>query len=73
MPTIDRKALAERLRMQRARLDLTQREVAEAVGINTVALCNYERGRRRPNLDTAARLARFYQVSLDWLVGYERE
>lgn len=73
MPAFDREVLSERLRMQRARLGLTQKEVADAVGISNVALCNYERGRRRPYLDTTAKIARFYQVSIDWLVGYEHD
>lgn len=57
------------LRMERARVKLTQQQVANATGITAAALCNYENGERMPTLQTLSRLADFYSVSIDQLVG----
>lgn len=52
---------------------LTQREVAEAIGIAVSTLGMYEGGRREPDLDTLRKLARFYGVTVDYLLGNESE
>ncbi len=62
-------ALPTALRMERARVKLTQQQVATATGITAAALSNYENGERMPTLQTLSRLADFYSVSLDTLVG----
>ena len=62
-------ALPTALRVERARVKLTQQQVATATGITTSALCNYENGERMPTLQTLSRLADFYGTSLDKLMG----
>ena len=62
-------ALPTALRVERARVKLTQQQVALATGITAAALCNYENGERMPTLQTLSRLADFYGTSLDRLVG----
>ena len=64
-----RDKLAMRLRMERARVDMTQSDVASSAGITPAMLCDYENGVRTPTLQTLAALADFYQVSLDYLTG----
>jgi len=66
---LDTEKLAERLRMERARKNVTQAEVAEATGTTDVAICHWERGVRVPRLDKLQALADYYGVSLDYLVG----
>ncbi len=61
--------LPTRLRMERARIKKTQKQVAESTGITTAAICNYENGDRIPTLQTLARLAEYYGASIDYLVG----
>ena len=61
--------LPTRLRMERARVKKTQKQVAEEIGINAAAICNYENGDRVPTLQTLAQLADFYGASIDYLVG----
>lgn len=63
------KAFATALRVERARRNLKQSEVAEAVGITPAAMCRYEQGERQPNVQTLARLADFFGVSMDYLMG----
>jgi transcriptional regulator with XRE-family HTH domain len=61
--------LPTRLRMERARVKKTQKQVAEEIGITAAAICNYENGERVPTLQTLAQLADFYGASIDYLVG----
>ncbi len=63
--------LPTRLRIERARTNETQKQVAERIGITSPALCNYEQGNRVPTLQTLKKLAEVYGVSLDYLVGTE--
>lgn len=49
--------------------NLLQREVAFACGITTAAYGSYEKGDREPTLETLSRLADFFGVSVDELLG----
>ena len=46
-----------------------QRQVAEAIGVNRATYANYECGRRTPDIDGLVKLARFYRISLNELLG----
>lgn len=61
--------LPTRLRMERARVKQTQKQVAEGTGLTASAICNYENGERVPTLQTLAQLADYYGASIDYLVG----
>lgn len=63
--------LATRLRMERARIKQTQSQVSTETGIATANICRYELGEIRPSLQTLTRLADYYGVSLDYLVGLD--
>lgn len=62
-------SVATRLRIERARVDRTQSEVAAKVGITAPMLSNYESGKLVPSLQTLCQLADFYGTSLDYLAG----
>ena len=49
--------------------NLLQREVAFACGITTAAYGSYEKGDREPTLEKLSRLADFFGVSVDELLG----
>lgn len=49
--------------------NLLQREVAFACGITTAAYGSYEKGDREPTLETLSRLADFFGVTVDELLG----
>lgn len=63
--------LPTRLRMERARVKLTQAQVASGTDLTTAAICQYENGDRVPTLQKLQALAAFYNVSLDYLTGRE--
>ncbi len=48
---------------------LTQADVARAVGVSRTMIVRYESGERCPPLDILLKLADFFGVSLDYLVG----
>ena len=58
-----------RIRDLREDRDLTQRQVAEHLLCDQSLYSKYERGERPLPLEYAVRLAQFYQVSVDNLVG----
>lgn len=57
------------LRGLRARDGKTQEQVSEACGISKVALARYETGSRKPRIEIASRLAEYYGVSVDYILG----
>lgn len=61
---------ASNLRELREEHNLSQQEVANKTGIKQGMYSNYETGKSVPNLDVLTTLARFFRVSLDYLVGF---
>lgn len=64
-------SIAERLRDLRADKGLNQDVVSEACGISRIALARYETGARMPRAEYVARLADYYGVTVDYLMGRE--
>lgn len=63
----------EKLKQARMEAGYTQQQVATYLHIGRSTLANYEMGRIEPNLETLAKLADFYCVSVDWLLGTKGE
>jgi transcriptional regulator with XRE-family HTH domain len=61
----------ETIRNLRTNKGLTGETVANAIGISESAYRNYERGVREPSFDILAKLADFYGVTTDYLLGRE--
>lgn len=61
--------LAKRLRKCRDEAGLTQIKVAIYCDITEKAYQNYELGVHEPKVSILVRIARLYQVSIDYLVG----
>ena len=49
--------------------DLRQLDVAQAVGIDQRSLSNYETGKTNPDSEIVIRLAKFFGVTCDYLLG----
>lgn len=65
--------VAEILRELRNSVGKTQDQVAEACSISKVALARYETGTRTPRIEIASRLADYYGVSVDYLLGNDSD
>ena len=60
---------SDSLKSIRKKSSKKQREVAEYLGINLRTYQNYEGGRSEPSIAQLIKLADFFMVSLDELVG----
>ena len=65
------KEIADNLLKLRMDKQLSQSYLAKIVGISVRTYQRYETGERLPELGTAIKLADFYHISLDRLVGRE--
>ena len=61
--------VCQRLKAIRNARGMSQAEVAAQLSISREALCMYETGRRQPSNELLGTLARFYNVSMDYLLG----
>lgn len=61
--------LAERMKMLRLEKGLKQEEAAKKLDISMSAYCRYEHGDREPQASILWRMADFYGVTIDYLVG----
>ena len=61
--------LGSRLRELREEAGLTQKQLADKLQINSVTYLHYEKEQREPPLALLADLARFFDVSVDYLLG----
>lgn len=59
---------AENLVLLRALNDMTQEQIAEAIGISRQSYAKWEQGETFPDIDKCDRLAKFYGVTIDSLV-----
>lgn len=58
------KKIGELLAMYRKKLELTQREVAEALNVDRSTYTCYEIGKTEPNIETITKLAKIFNVSV---------
>lgn len=64
---MDRQYIGKRLAGLRKARGLTQREVAEAIGVSTSAYSQYEIGAKMPRDDTKIAIARFFGRSIRYI------
>lgn len=68
-PTIDYSVFRKNLRDLIDGRGLMVLQVAEATGISKITLSRYLNGHRAPDLEYVVRLAQFFNVSVDWMLG----
>lgn len=61
--------LGVRLRQLRKARKLTQEDVAHQIGVARTTYAMYEQNSREPDNETLQKLADFFQVSVDYLLG----
>ena len=65
--------LYKRVRQLREDNDKTQKEIADHLNMQPTVYQRYERGERELPLWAAIKLADYYKVSLDYLVGRQNK
>lgn len=58
-----------RLKTLRKEKKLTQQQVGEILGYKHTAIANYESGRNEPRVSDLKKLAIYFDVSVDYLIG----
>lgn len=58
-----------RLKKLRLEKGLTQKELAQKLNMQNTAISKYELNERKPDIDTLNQLAKFFNVSADYLLG----
>ena len=61
--------MGEKLRTLRLNRNLTQKQIADRIGLAISAISSYESGMRYPSYETLIKLARIFHVSTDYLLG----
>ncbi len=67
------KDFSEILRELRKEKGLTQKNLAEALNMTERSIRHYEAKTHRPDVDILIRIARYFDVSLDYLAGLKDE
>ncbi len=65
---IDNVAIGQRIREERCKLDLSQEELAEIIGLSNYYIGQLERGERQMSLPTLVKISKCLHISLDYLV-----
>lgn len=65
--------LGSRLKKLRVTKKLTQKQLAEHIKVTHVSISGYENGNRYPDTDTLQRLADYFDVTTDYLLGRSDE
>lgn len=60
---------SERLRQLRTARDMSQMDFAKIIGMSKSSINMYERGEREPGLETLEKIADFFNVDMDYLLG----
>ena len=61
--------LGKILKELREENSLTQKQLAEILGLNSVTYLRYEKEQREPPLSVLVDIAKFYDVSVDYRLG----
>ena len=62
-----------RIHELRVACGMTLRDAAKALDLPYTTYVNYEKGAREPSSETLIKIARFYQVSIDYLIGHSAD
>ena len=60
---------SERLKELRVSNNLTLEELARGINSTRATICNFEKQNKRPSLEMLLKLATYFDVSLDYLMG----
>ena len=57
----------------RKSMNLTQQQLATILQTNNSSICDWECGRSQPDLETLAKMACYFDITTDYLLGLEDE
>lgn len=60
---------SNRLNKLRTEHNITMEQLAKEIGTTKATISNFENEQRKPSLDMVIKIADYFQVSIDYLVG----
>jgi transcriptional regulator with XRE-family HTH domain len=64
--------IGERITHLRKQLNLSQQDLADSIKVSRTIIGNYERDLNMPSIDVLLKLAKVFNVSVDFLIGEGR-
>lgn len=64
---------SKRLKELRNEKGLYQKDIAKLLNVRNTTVSAWETGDNEPDIDTLKKLATIFNVSVDYLIGYENE
>jgi len=61
--------LQDQLKLLRTEKELTQADIAKIVNVHQVTYQGWEKGKSEPDINKLVKLADYYRVSTDFLIG----
>ena len=65
--------IGKRIKIAREKRGMTQREVAQLLGYQPLAISRWERGERSPSISVLSKLANLLNINIQWLLTGEGE
>ena len=65
--------MKNKIKVFRAMHDMTQEDLAQAIGVTRQTILAIEKGKYVPSLDLAFRIARHFNVNVEEVFAYEEE
>lgn len=65
--------LGEKIKSLRKSKNMTQKDLADRIGVSKSIISSYESGIRYPSYDVLVKMARIFHVSTDYLLGIEKK
>ena len=65
--------MVERLKELRTEFNISQQQLADVIGVSQQSINKYENHNVEPDIETLKAMANYFNVSIDYLVGYEKE
>ena len=69
MKKFDKKVMGERLRFLRQEMGIGQNKLAEVLDISNASISYWENGKQEPTAEALFKLAVFFDVTVDYLLG----
>ena len=69
MGTFDRRLFGERLKQMRTEKNIGQNQLAKELGLSNASISYWETGKQLPTIEAVYKIAVYFDVSADYLLG----
>lgn len=65
--------MVENLKKLRNKFNISQQQLADVIGVSQQSINKYENHNIEPDIETLKNMATFFNTSIDYLVGFEKD